>query len=158
MTEDSAFAFPDNPVTSPTLPTNEGFVYTPKQFSDALTLDLTDGEIQRAIQIITSVARKWRSIFAYRLGPHSSFTIDQAMKLVDNFEDEVKTQLAEELDLLATVDVTPVFEGQPPVVELLGALPGHSSAKYGLDHEKKEWEVKKAKTLGQDFLGSDRLE
>lgn len=158
MTEDSAFEFITHPVTSPTLPANEGIVHTPKQFSDALTLDLTDEEITRAFAITTSVSRKWRQIFAYRLGPHSTFTLDQAMKLVDNFEDELKTQLAEKLDILAQVDVTPVIEGQPPVVEILGALPSHSSTKYGLDHEKKTWEVKKAKALGQDFLGSDKLE
>jgi hypothetical protein len=38
-----------------------------------------------------------------------------------------------------------------------GALASHSSAKYGLDHEKKEWEVKGAKELGQDFLGITKL-
>ena len=156
MTGDSAFSFPEDPVTSPTLPANEGFVYTPKQFSDALTLDLTDGEIQQALGIIVNTSKKWRTRFAYKslTGFHD---VEEAMKLVDQFESELKTRLAD-IDLLATVDVMPVFEGQPPIVELVGALPGHPSEKYGLDHEKKTWEVKKAKALGQDFLGSDHID
>lgn len=157
MTEHAFAISDDEPVTSPELPADEGIVHTPKQFSDALTLDLTDEEIQRAYVIISKTSTKWRYIFASKLG-HNNFTVEQAMKLVDQFEDELKTRLADELDLLAAVDVEPVFDGQPPVVELIGALPSHYSARYGADHEKKTWEVKKAKGLGQDFLGADRLE
>ena len=157
MTEDAFEFIPENPVTSPELPANEGIVHTPKQFSDALTLDLTDEEIQRAFVIIAKTSQKWRTRFSYKLftGFHD---VEEAMKLVDDFEDEIKTRLAEELDLLATVDVAPVFEGQPPVVELLGALPSHSSAKYGMDHEKKTYEVRKAKERGESFLGESKLD
>ena len=157
MTE-SSFIFPDTPtVTSPELPVQEGIVHTPKQFSDALTLDLTDDEIQRALQIIVQTSRKWRTRFSYRAHLNSFHDVEDAMRLVDQFEDEIKSRLAE-MHLLATVDVTPLLNGEAPVVELVGALPTHSSAQYGLDHERKSWEVQKAKRLGQDFLGSDDLE
>lgn len=149
---------PDNPITSPTLPTNEGIVHTPKQFSDSLTLDLTDDEIARAMQITLPIKAKYERIFRYRISPHGGFTVEQAMKLLDQFEDELKTKLAEELDLLVSVDVAPVFEGQPPVIEFLGALPSHYSAKHGADHERKAWEVRRAKERGEDFLGSGNLE
>lgn len=146
----------DAPVNSPSLPTDEGIVKTPKEFSDALTLDLTDEEIQQALRIIIAVSSKWQEVFRSRLR-HVNFTIEDAMKLVDQFEDELVYELATKLDVLAHVDVAGVFEGKPPVVELVGALPSHSSAKHGLDHERKEWEVKKAKDKGQDFLGIDRI-
>lgn len=145
------------PVDSPEMKVDEGKVWTPKQFSDGLTMELTDDEIKQSYAIIVDVSRKWRRTFASKLR-HGNFTVEQAMKLVDQMEDELVTRLAEDLDIIATVDAAPVFEGQPPVIELVGALPSHSSAKFGLDHEKKSWEVKRAKDLGQDFLGSDKLD
>jgi hypothetical protein len=61
------------------------------------------------------------------------------------------------MDLIATVDASPVFSGEPPVVDIVGALDSHYSAKFGMDHERKEWEVKRAAQQGTAFLGSDRL-
>ncbi len=145
------------PVDSPDLPVHEGIVRTPKQFSEGLTLDLTDDEIKRALQIIIPLSHRYRSKFASKLR-HTNFTVEQAMKLVDEMEDELVTRLAESMSLIATVDASPVFEGQPPIIDLVGALPDHYSAKHGFDHEKKGFEVKRAKDLNQDFLGSDRLE
>lgn len=147
----------DLPIDSPALAVDEGKVWTPKQFSDGLTLDLTDDEIKRAFEIIITVCRKWRAQFAAKLR-HGNFSVEEAMRLLDNMEDELVTRLAESMDLIATVDAAPVFEGQPPIVDLVGALPSHYSANYGFDHERKSWEVKRAKDLGQDFLGSDHLE
>lgn len=138
------------------MPTNDGIVSTPKEFSDALTLDLTDDEITQAMQITLRIRQKWQDRFrsAFR---DLNFTVNQAMKMVDQFEDELKDELANKLNILVHVDAAPVFEGEPMVIEFMGGLPSHSSAKYGLDHEKKTWEVQKAKEKGQDFLGVDKL-
>lgn len=145
------------PVDSPAMPVNEGIVRTPKAFSDGLTLDLTDDEITQALRIILQVKGKWQGVFRSKLR-HTNFTVEQAMKLCDQFEDELVTRLAEGLDLIATVDAAPVFEGQPPVVELVGALDSHYSAKYGQDHEKKTWEVQKAIERGEVFLGVGKID
>lgn len=145
------------PVDSPSLPVDKGIVKSPKAFSDGLTLDLTDDEITQALQITLRVKTKWQDIFRSRLR-HSNFTVEQAMRLCDQFEDELVTRLAESLDIIATVDASPVFEGEPPIVDFIGALDSHYSAKYGADHEKKTYEVRKAERLGQAFLGVDKLQ
>ena len=151
---------PDKPIDSPTLASNDGIVKSLKEFSDNLTLDLTDAEIKQAFEIIYRSIRKWQQIFRAKLDPHSlrSFhDLDEAMELTEKFEDEIKTRLAE-MDILATVDVMPVFEGQPPVIELIGTLPSHYSAQYGLDHERKEYEVRKATERGEPVLGAKDLD
>jgi hypothetical protein len=143
-------------VNSPSLPVDAGIVRTPKEFSDGLTLDLTDAEISQALRITLPIKQKWQARFrsAFR---HQNFTVDEAMKLVDQFEDELVTELATKMDLIATVDVTGVFEGEPPVIEFVGCLPSHSSAKYGVDHERKGAEVKTAQDRNQAFLGIDKI-
>jgi hypothetical protein len=150
-----ADAFDELPVTSPTLPVDEGIVRSPKHFSDVLTLDLEDEEIQRAYAAITRLRHKYQERFRARFG-HAAFSVDEAMQMIDQMEDEVVDRLAE-MDILAAVDCSPIFEGKPLTIELLGALPSHKSARYGLDHERKEWEVKKSQELGLPFLGADRL-
>lgn len=156
MTE-SAFSIPDNPVTSPDLPADAGFVHSPKEFSDALTLDLTDEEIQKAMELILQIRRKWSAKFRAKFSGHGGFTVDEAFKMLNDFEVELKDTLADKMDLLISVDMEPVVMGQPPTIVLEGALPSHSSAKYGLDHEKKGWEVKKAKEKNESFLGESKL-
>jgi hypothetical protein len=144
------------PVDSPEIPVDEGKVFTPKQFSDGLTMDLTDDEIQKSLKIILETKVKWEGIFRAKIG-HGGINVEQAMKLIDQFEDELITRLADSLSLIATVDASPVFEGQPPIIDLVGALPSHYSAKYGADHEKKRSEVVAAKAKGQAFLGIDKI-
>lgn len=132
-----------------------GRVSTLKDFSGGMTLDLTDDEIKRAMEITITTKAKWQEIFRRKF-PFDS--IEAAMDLVDNFEDEIKTRMAEELNLLVAVDVQPLLEGHPIEVEFVGALPGHTLNTYGMDHEKKEFEVKRATELGHDaFLNQDRL-
>lgn len=147
----------DNVVTSPTMPTDPGIVYSPKQFSDSLTLDLTDAEIQRAMEITLRIRSKWSARFRSRFGTHGGFSFDDAVTMLNQFESELKETMATEMDLMVSVDMEPVLAGAPPVITFEGALPSHSSAVYGLDHERKEWEVKRAKDLGQDFLGIDKI-
>lgn len=143
-------------VTSPEMPVDPGIVTTPKAFSDALTLDLTDDEIQRALTTTLRIKKKYEEKFRYRFGS-PNFTVEQAAKMIDQLEDEIKTTMAE-MDILVHVDMAPVFEGEGPVIEFLGAMPSHYSAKYGSDHEKKTWEVQKALERGEVFLGANKLE
>lgn len=140
------------PVTSPELPVQTGIAVTRKAFSDGLTLDLTDSEISQALRITLPIKQKWGEVFRSKLR-HGNFTVEQAMKLIDQFEDELVTTLAEKLSLIANVDASPVFEGEPLIIDFIGALDSHYSAAYGADHEKKAWEVRKANERGEAFLG-----
>lgn len=137
--------------TSPQLPVNDGVVHSAKEFSDGLTQDLTDSEIKTAFELTVRIANKWHEKFARRFGPHSIFTPEQALEALDEFEEELKYELATKLHVYATVDATPVFEGKPPIVEFAGALPSHQIAKYGMDHEKKTFEVKRATAREEDY-------
>src|ERR1035437_10800914 len=153
----------DYPVTSPTMPVDEGLVYSPEEWSNALTLDLTDSENQQAFQIMLPIIQKYQRIFQSAFRDYTSESVldkalERAATLVDRFEDEIKTQLAEKMNLLVSVDMVPVFEGGSPTIVLEGALEDHYSAEDGFDHERKEWEVKKANALNQPFLGADKLE
>lgn len=143
----------DPTVTSPDLPVNTGIVRTQKQFSDNLTQDLTDEEIQKCLRIILPIKNKWEGRFVARFTHNDSPTENEIHKFLNEFEDEIKTTLAERVNVLATVDTTPLLMGEPPTIEFVGVLPGHSLNQYGFDHEKKIWEVTKATQLGEDFLG-----
>lgn len=139
--------------TSPTLPVDDGIVTSAKQFSDALTQELNDDEIKRAFEMIVRISEKYHEKFERRFGPSDIFTPEEALEALDQFEEELKYELADKLHVYATVDATPVFEGEPPIVELAGALPSHNISKYGLDHEKKIFEVKHATAKGEAYYG-----
>ncbi len=146
------------PITSPTLATDPGIVKSAKEFSDALTLDLTDTEIKKAFELIMKISNKFRQRFIYKFSDISLYktpehAAEAAAKMVDEFEKEIQNTLAESMDLLVVVDMAPVFDGQPPVVELQGHLSTHYSAKYGFDHEQKEFEVKASVERGEAFYG-----
>lgn len=140
-------------VTSPQLPVNDGIVTSAKQFSDALTQELTDDEIKRAFELTVRISNKWHRKFVSKFGPHSIFTPEEALEALDEFEEELKYELATRLHVYATVDATPVFEGEPPIVEFAGALPSHKIAKEGFAHDQKEWEVKHATARGEAYYG-----
>lgn len=139
-------------ITSPTLPVNDGIVTSAKQFSDSLTQDLTDDEIKRAFELTVRITHKWQDKFRRQFS-QPLFTVEDALQALDEFEEELKYELATKLDVYATVDSTPIFEGKPPIVEFSGALPSHSIAKHGFDHEKKIFEVKRATNKGEAYLG-----
>jgi hypothetical protein len=145
-------AMSDYAPTTPDLPTDSGVVKTSKQFSDALTLDLTDAQAAQSVQIIKKIKDKYQAKFIAKFNS-PGFTIEDAEKAVDEMADEMVYTLASEADMLATVDGTPVLEGEPPMIEIVGALSGHSVSQYGMDHERKAWEVKKATDRGEAFLG-----
>jgi hypothetical protein len=128
-----------DPVTSPQLPVEDrDLVATPKAFSNALTLELTDDEIARAVQLLIQVHRKhreiWRSKFPFD-------NLEQVAELIEEFEKELSHRMMETVDCIVRVDGTPLFEGKPLIVEWLGKVEGTSLAKYGQDHERKTWEV-----------------
>lgn len=145
--------------TSPTLNTDTGVVRSEREFSGAMTLELTDDEIKRALAIILPVKEKYHQrfvSFAAGVTPDSKVaqTLEQAMEIVEEFEDEIKTRLMD-MEILATVDVTGLFQDppEPIAIEWLGKLPTADLYKYGMDHEKKEWEVKRATNRREDYYG-----
>lgn len=140
-------------ITSPNLSVKDGAMNDAKTFSGNLTLDLTDDQIQASWRIIQRIRHKHQEKFRTKFNDPSSFTMDAVIKALDEFEDEIKTTLAEQVGVLCTVDTVPILEGHPPVIEWLGVLPGSDLEKYGQDHEKKEWEVKRATAKGEAFLG-----
>lgn len=139
---------------------NDQPVRSLKEFSDSLTLDLTDREIKQAFEIIYHSIQKWQQIFRSKLDPHSAVSVnglEEAMNLVDRWENEIREQLAE-INIVASVDVLPVLEGTGhPTIVIEGATQDHYSAKYGFDHEQKEHEVKAAKERREVFLGAKDL-
>lgn len=139
--------------TSPELPANTGIVSTEKQFSDSLTQDLSDEDIKRALAIILPIKKKWQNKFIAKYTHDAKFNVDRAMDELSEFSDEITYTLATDLNILATVDVTPLLQGEGPIIEYIGVLPGHDLSKHGFDHERKEYEVKKAKDRGEDYLG-----
>jgi hypothetical protein len=137
-------------VTSPNLPTGKDTVSTAKDFSGAMTLEMTDDEIKRALEITVSTVRKHQEVWR-RKYPFDS--LEQIADLLEELEKELSYKLMESVDCLVRVDGTPVFEGRSPVIEYMGRLDTSGLAKYGQDHEKKTHEVQKAKERGEDYLG-----
>jgi hypothetical protein len=102
--------------------------------------DLSDIEVGEIGKLIGRLQRK----FAGRLNTPEN---------LDQLRDEVVTRLAEEMGILATLDPTPCFHGEPPIVEIIGKVSGHSFHKDGFDHERKYWEVQQANRRGEAYLG-----
>lgn len=146
-----------NHVTSPTLDTPDTLVRNDREFSNAQTLELTDDEIQKCWRIIQPIRHKWKLRFQSKFRDiqgesNLSRALEEAMKMVDEFEDEIKTRLYD-VEVLATVNTLPVLEGQPLEIEFIGKMPGSNLDKYGMDHERKGWEVKRATARGEDYYG-----
>lgn len=108
-----------------------------KQFA-GFAADLTDSEIQQTIKVVNSIRTRYAG---------KPFTVQN----LDALRDEVLTRLAG-IGILASVDVAPCLNGEPPTVEIVGKVgdPGFNAA---TDHEKKRWEVLKANERGEDYYG-----
>lgn len=108
-----------------------------KEFAK-VAADLTDDEIQKTVQIVNSVRLR------YAGKPNT-------VENLEDLRDEVLTRLSE-IGVLATLDPAPCFYGEPPTVEIIGKVddPGFQKP---FDHEKKQYEVRKATDRGEDFLG-----
>lgn len=115
-----------------------------------MTLDLSDDEIGRAMAITKEVHSKHREIWIRKL-PFDH--IEQIADYLEEFEKELSHRMMTELEVLVKVDGTPCFAGQGPIIDWMGKLDTSSLAKYGQDHERKTYEVKKAKERGEDYLG-----
>jgi hypothetical protein len=142
-----------NVPTSPEIPTGSDNITSASAFSGAMTLDLTDEQIKKSFELITRIKRKHTEVFRRKFNDPSSFTMDSVLKYVDDFEDEIKTELAERVGVLVSVNTVPLLEGRPLEIEWLGVIGGADLEKYGQDHEKKSFEVKKATARGENYLG-----
>jgi hypothetical protein len=141
---------------SPTLPTTDGIVKSAKEYSDVLTLDMTDAEIKKSFEIIVQVRQKYHDKWVRMFLGNPTIDVEKVADELEMFRDELVTRLAEGVQVLATVDASPVLNGQPPIVDIIGHLPGSSMDQYGFDHERKQWEVQRATERGEDYLGQKR--
>lgn len=101
--------------------------------------DLQDSEVTQVGRIVFQLTQKYA----------------KRQATVNNLEamrDEALTRLAN-IGILATVDVAPVLNGEPPTVEILGRIHGTEQQVHGFDHSRKEWEVKRAIARGEEWLG-----
>lgn len=116
----------------------DDIIKSPEQLAQ-FSMELTDHEVGQIAQIIGKIQRTYGK-------KHNS------PENLDMLRDEALTRLAE-IGILATVDPTPCFHNEPPIVEIIGKVPGHEMHTHGFDHEKKSWEVKKANELGEAYRG-----
>lgn len=130
---------PALPPTSPTQEVNDGILRNPKDFSGALTMELTDDEIAKAYRIVYRLQQK------YAHAPNTAAVLDR-------LRDEALTRLSE-IGVVASFDPSPCLYGEPPILDFIGKVSTDSIHTHGMDHERKEWEVKRALKRGEDFLG-----
>lgn len=101
--------------------------------------ELQDTEVVQIAQIVARASRKYSTRAA-------------SVQNLTALRDEILTRLSE-VNVLATVDVAPVLNGEPPTVEIVGKIAGDSQHTHGFDHERKQYEVRKATARGEEFLG-----
>lgn len=102
--------------------------------------ELTDSEAIKAVELIGRIQMKYQ----YKRNSKEN---------LNALRDEALTRLAEELNILAELDVTPCFYGEPPELVITGKVSVDDIHTHGFDHEKKKWEIDKAHDRGEDFLG-----
>src|SRR5690349_14651958 len=90
--------------TSPELPADHDLIKTERAFSGAMTLDLTDAQIQACMRIIHSVRERHLGTWVNKFNDPQNFTLDDALKAIDAYEDEIKYELADKVGVLATVN------------------------------------------------------
>lgn len=101
--------------------------------------NMYDSDVRMIGEVVTALSHKYSKL------PNTAPNLEK-------LRDEALTKLAEK-GILVEIDVTPCFYGQPPNIDILGKVSTDDFHKYGLDHEKKGWEVKKSKDRGEDFYG-----
>jgi len=109
-----------------------------KQFAEFAS-ELQDTEVEQLIKIHVALQQKW----AFRAN-----TVEN----LEAMRDEYLTRFAE-AGIVATVDASPCLYGEPPVVEILGKVSGDPIHTDGFDHERKQWEVRRAVERNEDYLG-----
>lgn len=101
--------------------------------------ELTDEESVAAVREIAKIQQKWAAK-------------TNTKENLEMLRDEVLTKMME-LNIVAEFDPSPCFYGEPPILEIRGKVQGDPIHQYGFDHEKKQWEVRKAAERGEEFLG-----
>jgi hypothetical protein len=101
--------------------------------------ELTDTESVAVVRLITECQMKW----AHK--PNTKQNLEY-------LRDEVLTKMMG-MNVIAEFDPAPCFYGEPPIVEIKGKVAGDPIHKHGFDHEKKAYEVVKAKEAGEDYYG-----
>ena len=119
-------------------PIKDDRIRSDKQLADFAS-DLTDEEIMNTARIVRGIQQK------YAGKPNTEQNLE-------HLRDELLTKLAE-INVLATVDPSPCFYGEPPIVEIVGKLGGDPIHKYGFDHERKRHEVLESKKRNEDYRG-----
>lgn len=104
-----------------------------------MAVDLLDTEASQVFNTVVDVQLRFQ---------HRANSVQN----LDAMRDELLTRLAE-IGILATVDASPCFYGEPPIVEVVGKIAGDAFHTEGLDHEKKQFEVRRATERGEEFLG-----
>jgi hypothetical protein len=105
-------------------------------FSD----ELNDSEAVAAFELVARISAKYARK-------------DATVENLDALRDECLTRLAESMNILAEIDISPIYSGEGPIVEFKGKFTGDDIHQYGFDHEKKKWEIDKAHDRGEDYLG-----
>lgn len=119
-------------------PETVGRVGNAKEFAH-YSMELTDEEVTQALQIIVNIQHK------YATRQNTAGNLEQ-------LRDEALTRLAE-IGILATLDPAPCFYGDPPELEIIGKIKSDPLHTEGFDHEKKQYEVRKAVDRGEEWLG-----
>lgn len=119
-------------------------VTSAKEFSNNSMMELTDSEVQAALTAILRIQRKYEHKFATEAN-------------LNAMADEITTVMYEQ-GILVSFDPTPLFEGDAPHLEILGKVPGGDMDRYGFDHEKEAWEVKRANDEGESFHGESKID
>lgn len=102
-----------------------------------IATDLTDKQVQDITRIVMQAQMRYGRKLSNA-------------KNLEEMRDEILTRLAE-INVLATVDPSPVFYGEPPIVDILGEVNVTNDGLF--DHERKAAEVKRANELGEAYRG-----
>jgi hypothetical protein len=101
--------------------------------------ELTDTEAIAAVKIISQIQVKYQ----YKTATKEN---------LEALRDEALTRLSE-INILAELDPAPILNGEPPTIEIKGKMAIDDIHQYGFDHEKKKWEIDKARERNEDYLG-----
>lgn len=110
--------------------------------------NLLDHEALEAIEIVRKYSRKW-----IEGAPNHAESWEQMVDFLERLGVDLKEEFMDRLQLLVTWDPTPLLEGKEPVLTIMDKLPSEDIHKYGFDHEFKAFEVNRAVSRGEDYLG-----
>lgn len=126
---------------------NAGIVRNPTEFAH-IAYNLQDTEALEAMAICRKYQKRW--LYAAKWGWRSW---DDLADFLETLGQDFQYEMADKLNLMTRWDPTPVLEGKPPLMEVMDKMPGDDIHKFGFDHERKGYQVKKAVVRGEDYLG-----